>query len=128
MNATIRKHTILGIFASYATNVDSHVRAHESYKRKIFRFLSVQDVQQAWRLLHIDIQKLQPMIETPEYSEFTIPKKKGGVRSICMPGEDLKVCQQELNDYLQRFYFFIKPQCETVFNKEPKFLKLKVNI
>ncbi len=61
------------------------------------------------KLLQTSKITIQKYIDNPQYKEFEIPKKKGGTRKILAPNEQLKSIQKKLNEYLQNYYYWIKP-------------------
>jgi len=56
-----------------------------------------------------NIQKLEQLINQPNYTNFYIPKKRGGQRLIEVPESQLLKIQKGLNFFLQTHYAFIKP-------------------
>ena len=57
-----------------------------------------------------NIQKLEQLINQPNYTNFYIPKKRGGQRLIEVPESQLLKIQKGLNFFLQAYYACIKPQ------------------
>lgn len=80
------------------------------------------------RLLFTTKSKLENLINYPNYKHYTIPKKKGGVRHIFAPSDDLKVVQKSLNFFLQAYYLCIKPKEVHGFVINPRYLDKNCNI
>lgn len=73
--------------------------------------------------LGIDFNDLVRHINYPEYFEYEIRKKKGGVRKISAPTEKLKLAQKRLNYFLQQYYYLFKPDEVFGFIRHPKYQK-----
>ncbi len=73
-------------------------------------FLSIS----TWLELSLFLQcspiKLEQLINSPNYKEFTIPKKKGKPRLIFQPDKELMKIQRKLNLYIQSVYSFQLPE------------------
>jgi RNA-directed DNA polymerase len=68
-------------------------------------------------VLHEDITTVQKNIAEPIYREFAIPRKKGKMRTIQAPADDLKRIQEKINLFLQAIYECIAPACAKGFRK-----------
>ena len=79
-------------------------------------------------LLGVEKHQLQLHALHPQYFYFNLPKKSGGKRQIEAPIEPLKIVQRKLNDYLQAFYFLVKPEASFGFIINPKGNKYPRNI
>ncbi len=73
------------------------------------KFSSLKNASQLSKLLNCDFSNFTSVIENASYRQFTIPKTKGGKRTIEAPNENLLLLQKRLNTYLQAFYYKIKP-------------------
>ncbi|MDR1115932.1 MAG: reverse transcriptase family protein [Tannerella sp.] len=92
---------------------------HPSKKRKAalqkhelnaLRLLSLRNPLKLCRFLETPIYYLEKIINSPEYNQYTIAKKRGGKRHIFEPQKPLKRIQKRLNYYLQACYLCIKPE------------------
>jgi RNA-directed DNA polymerase len=72
--------------------------------------LSIETLGQLGWLIGHGMSALEEAINTPGYQHYTIRKKSGGERHIFAPCEQLKQIQQRLNDFLQAYYLWIKPE------------------
>ena len=86
-----------------------HKRSIYSVNSKTVHFQRLQNSQGLANLLHFEFNSFKRVIENASYTEFSIPKKKGGKRAIESPNEYLSLIQKRLNDYLQAVYYKIKP-------------------
>ena len=80
------------------------------------------------RLLGMPLLELEELINHPQYTSYSIPKKKGGERRIAAPDGRLKVAQKRLNFFLQAYYLWIKPEEVHGFVINPRYLRKKCNI
>jgi RNA-directed DNA polymerase len=71
-------------------------------------FLSINTPLQLAELLDVERNKLNSLINQPQYFSYRIPKKKGGFRSIEAPEPKLKKAQKILNFFLQAAYAMIR--------------------
>lgn len=79
---------------------------------KTIDFCSVQNILQLEPHLNTSISKLVDVINCDSnYFEFKIKKKNGGFRSIDSPSVELKSMQRLFANYLNVYYFAIKPVC-----------------
>jgi RNA-directed DNA polymerase len=81
----------------------------EPFQLNSLIFLSIDKPIFFLKLLHTSKDIIQKNIDNPQYKEFAIPKKKGGSRKILAPNDELKSIQKKLNEYLQNYYYWIKP-------------------
>lgn len=81
----------------------------EPFQLNSLIFLSIDKPILFLKLLHTSKDIIQKNIDNPQYKEFAIPKKKGGSRKILAPNDELKSIQKKLNEYLQNYYYWIKP-------------------
>jgi RNA-directed DNA polymerase len=75
----------------------------------IDRFLNLNQPFDLLNILNTSFISLENQLLNPIYHSFSIPKKKGGNRSITAPNEELKQIQRKLNTYLQQVYLQNKP-------------------
>jgi RNA-directed DNA polymerase len=73
-------------------------------------FLSISNWLELSLFLKLSPLKLEQLINSPEYKEFTIPKKKGKPRLIFQPDNELMKMQRKLNLYIQSVYSFQLPE------------------
>lgn len=81
------------------------------YEKNAGRFMRLKNTYEFYSLLMIDPFLLIHALNEPEYIDFQISKKSGGVRHIQAPEKRLKSIQRSLNYYLQAVYLRIKPTC-----------------
>ena len=74
------------------------------------KFLGLENAFDLSQLLYVEFTNFKHIIERASYREFTIPKAKGGRRTIESPNENLLFLQKQLNNYLQSVFYKIKPQ------------------
>jgi RNA-directed DNA polymerase len=74
------------------------------------RFLEITNGNELAYSLKTNFQKVQRLINNPNYQEYTIPKKSGGRRVIQAPDAELLNLQRKLNKLLQIIYLQIKPE------------------
>ena len=67
-------------------------------------FLSISTWLELSLFLQYSPLKLEQLINSPNYKEFTIPKKKGKPRLIFQPDMELMNIQRKLNLYIQSVY------------------------
>ena len=79
-------------------------------------------------LLRFEFNSFKRVIENANYREFSIPKARGGKRTIEAPDEYLTVIQKRLNRYLQAVYFKMKPYNVYGFIQDVKDEPIKHNI
>jgi RNA-directed DNA polymerase len=60
--------------------------------------------------LGIQSSELNHLINSPEYSELKIKKRRGGLRILEIPEKRLMKLQRTLNNYLQEIYITLKPE------------------
>lgn len=75
------------------------------------RFLKMKTVAHLASLLNVGLDELVAMINEPAYREFSLQKKRGGIRTISAPCSALKTAQQKMNYYLNAVYLLQKPEC-----------------
>ncbi len=73
-------------------------------------FLSISTWLELSLFLHCSPLKLEQLINSPNYKEFTIPKEKGKPRLIFQPDKELMKIQRKLNLYIQSVYCFQLPE------------------
>ena len=78
--------------------------------KKVAPFLSIDSPIHFANFLKIPLKNLPELINQPNYSSYSIPKKKGGKRNIEAPSSDLKYVQSQINFYLQHYYLTLKPK------------------
>lgn len=79
------------------------------YQQSTYLFLSLGNLNDLTSFLGTTASQLESLINYPAYKEFKIKKKKSGKRKISEPSEILKAVQRTLNDFLQTYYYWIKP-------------------
>jgi RNA-directed DNA polymerase len=99
-----------------------------NYQVSAKRFLNLNSTYGFYHLLMIDPFRLNLHLNNPIYFKFEIPKKKGGVRKIEAPNDDLKAIQERLNYFLQTIYLSYKPHSVHGFILKPGETDLKYNI
>ncbi|HOY37707.1 MAG TPA: reverse transcriptase family protein [Bacteroidales bacterium] len=72
--------------------------------------------------------QLESIINNPQYTHYTIKKKRGGNRHIYAPNKKLKAIQKRLNYFLQAYYLMIKPEEVHGFVVNPHYLGSHCNI
>ena len=97
-------------------------------KVRTTKFLSINTPSRLCTFLKTDFKDLEKLINHPLYITFKIMKKKGGTRDISAPDGQLKIIQKILNNYLQTYYFGIKPSVVHGFVIHPKSLGKYCNI
>lgn len=85
------------------------IHIQNGYLIKVHALKRLKRIDQLGSLLRLDPFRLNYHLNKPIYFVFQIPKKKGGLRKIQSPNEELKMMQQKLNRFLQAMYFEIKP-------------------
>ena len=82
------------------------------FEQKFFvsQLLSIVSIPDLRILLRAQLSSINKFINEPEYICFSIPKKKGGNRSIQSPGINLMRIQSRLNFFLQNYYHLIRPE------------------
>ncbi len=89
------------------------------FKYLEWQFLKTTTLHTLARHLDQSTESLLAMAAKPQYDEFDIPKKNGGLRHIEDPADELKKTLRKLNDYLQAVYYFRKPAAAYGFVKSP---------
>jgi RNA-directed DNA polymerase len=84
------------------------------------QFIYLKHVFHLSKLLNISIKELELLVNCPFYDFYKIPKKNGGVREITAPEKTLKRIQQKINQFLQAYYYRIKPDGVYGFTINPK--------
>lgn len=79
------------------------------YKLNALALLSAETLAELCRLLGSTIPVFTEAVNAPAYRHYAIPKKRGGERHIFAPEWPLKQLQRRLNDFLQAYYLWIKP-------------------
>jgi RNA-directed DNA polymerase len=74
-------------------------------------FLSIKNVSTLAQLCKCDATQLTLVALHPKYKQYYVPKAKGGMRLIEDPEKGLKKVQSALNDYLQAWYYMVRPAC-----------------
>lgn len=74
------------------------------------QFLSLKNSYELSNVFRLKFSKFIYVLEHASYREFTIPKAKGGKRTIEAPDEYILFIQKRLNKYLQAVYCRFKPQ------------------
>jgi RNA-directed DNA polymerase len=85
-------------------------KSHSLNEMKVAPFLAIDSPIHFANFLKIPLKNLAELINQPNYSSYSIPKKKGGKRNIEAPSSDLKYVQSQINYYLQHYYLTIKPK------------------
>ena len=78
---------------------------------RAFALLSISNWRELSTLLKLTPLHLEQVINSPSYTEFKLPKKKGKPRLICKPNDELMKIQRRLNLYFQAIYEFHIPPC-----------------
>ncbi|MDR1115262.1 MAG: reverse transcriptase family protein [Tannerella sp.] len=82
----------------------------QKHELNALHLLSLKNPMKLCRFLETPIYYLEKIINSPEYKQYTITKKRGGKRYIFEPQKRLKRIQKRLNYYLQAYYLCIKPE------------------
>jgi RNA-directed DNA polymerase len=82
----------------------------QKHELNALHLLSLRNPMKLCRFLETPIYYLEKIINSPEYKQYTIAKKRGGKRYISEPQKPLKRIQKRLNYYLQACYLCIKPE------------------
>ena len=85
-------------------------KSHSFNEKKVAPFLAIDSPIHFANFLRVPLKNLTELINQPNYSSYTIPKKKGGKRNIEAPGLELKIIQRQINYYLQHYYLTLKPK------------------
>ncbi len=84
-------------------------RTYSKYIIDAFQFKELKSAYALSELLKINFSPFIQEIEKASYTEFTIPKSKGGKRTIEAPNQNILFIQKRLNHYLQAVYYSMKP-------------------
>jgi RNA-directed DNA polymerase len=79
--------------------------------RSARRFQDARTLPGLAKVLNIELPKLKELSAHRNYTQFYIPKPKGGKRRIETPDKPLKKMLNRLNHYLQAAYYGVKPDC-----------------
>jgi RNA-directed DNA polymerase len=110
------------------SNSITAIRNLPLHEKNALCFLAMRSPADLCRLLKSNFESVEYHINNPDYSHFSIPKKRGGKRNISAPFEDLKKVQKSLNYFLQAYYLCIKPSHVFGFVIHPHYLKGASNI
>ena len=96
--------------SGYSTEVFMKSNDGLSYEGQLtLPLLSVEHPVHLTNILRERFTILDGIINAPAYEQFTIPKKRGGNRSITAPLNKTKAVQNRLNKYLQAYYSLLRP-------------------
>ena len=98
---------------------------HEVLTRTFLRLASINDLR---ILVKTEFSTLLECINNDPYTEFSIPKKKGGTRLISAPNAPLIQVQNQLNNFLKAVYYSYKPACAHGFIYKPEDVNESHNI
>ncbi len=73
------------------------------------KFMRIKNAFELSKLLQVEFLDFVRIIESVNYREFSIPKTKGGKRTIEAPNELMTIVQKRLNSYLQMAYYMLRP-------------------
>lgn len=104
------------------------LRKLDAHKRNALFLLSIESPLELSRFLKTSFLKLEKQINFPDYTQYSISKKRGGERMISAPAPELKVLQKHLNYFLQAYYLWIKPSEVHGFVINPHYLGKQCNI
>lgn len=110
------------------SNAIPAIRNLPLHEKNALCFLAMRSPADLCRLLKTNFESVEYHINNPNYTHFSIPKKRGGKRNISAPFEDLKKVQKSLNYFLQGYYLCIKPSHVFGFVIHPHYLKGASNI
>lgn len=102
-------HSRIEDYNRYFYSAENDVIFRFEQKFFVTKLLSVVAIQDLKILFKIHLRCIEKVINEPNYTSFSIPKKKGGNRLIQSPESDLKKIQMKLNFYLQQYYHWIRP-------------------
>ena len=71
---------------------------------QVYTFTKCKNIDELSALLEVESETIQNCILAPQYQQFSIPKKKGGVRIILSPEPILKDLQSKIAKYLNLLY------------------------
>ncbi len=100
----------------------------EKHEINALVLLSIEEPKELCDFLKMHIYKLEHFINNPQYKQYIIPKKKGGIRKISEPEYFLKRIQKRLNYYFQAYYLIVKPREVHGFVVNPHYLGTYCNI
>lgn len=126
--AKANKRFLLKHFFSRTYYTPEELKTFSDYKLKALFFLSIERPAELSCSLRTFFFTLENIINNPSYKHYSIPKKKGGVREIYAPSENLKSIQKRLNNFLQAYYLCIKPNEVHGFVINPGYTKTYCNI
>lgn len=102
-------HSRIEDYNRYFYGAENDVIFRFEQKFFITKLLSVVTIPDLKILFKVHLRCIEKVINQPNYTCFSIPKKQGGNRSIQSPESDLKKIQMKLNFYLQQYYHWIRP-------------------
>ena len=98
------------------------------YERNALLLLTINSPIELCNRLKSGYTVIENALNSPDYKEYSIAKKKGGVREIFAPNRELKGIQKRLNYLLQAFYLVVKPSEVHGFVINPIYLGKACNI
>lgn len=98
------------------------------HKLNALALLSIKTLPELCRFLKSTMSVFMEVVNAPVYQHYTIQKKRGGERHIFAPEWQLKQFQRRLNDFLQAYYLWIKPEEAHGFVISPGYLNRNCNI
>jgi len=100
----------------------------QKHQRNAMSLLSLENPVQLCQFLKTPMSQLEEIINVPVYEHYTIKKKRGGERHIFAPEKRLKNIQRRLNNFLQAYYLWIKPDEVHGFVIHPRYWGARCNI
>ncbi|MDL2309651.1 reverse transcriptase family protein [Parabacteroides sp. OttesenSCG-928-B22] len=98
------------------------------HKLNAMALLSIETPRDLSQFLGVPMHQIEEMICNPSYQHHAIKKKRGGIRHIDAPEQELKRLQKRLNYFLQAYYLWIKPAEIHGFVINPHFGETRYNI
>jgi RNA-directed DNA polymerase len=115
-------------FVGNASHPGASLQSFKKHELNALYFLSVENPHEFTCFLKTSFPVLEEIINNPCYENYSIPKKRGGLRQISKPDNALMAIQKRLNYYLQAYYLWIKPYEVHGFVVNPCYFGFQCNI
>jgi len=89
--------------------ISAYLSDFEKNEIDVLVLLSIEKPVELSFFLGSTVSGLEKIFNNPVYKHYQIKKKKGGLRDIYAPDEELKKIQKKLNYYFQAYYLSVKP-------------------
>lgn len=123
-----KKGDLLRRYLFIKSGLSNDLKNLKGHELNALLLLSIKKPIELCVFLGTPILELEKLLNNATYKNYTIPKRRGGVREISEPEKKLKNLQANLNYYLQGFYLCIKPQEVHGFVVNPNYLRTQCNI